>query len=76
MLNDAHLYYVIYYFIGLSYWSVNIFVRKLHTKNDPGDGWFLAPMWVILWPMCFTALFIVWMGNVRDKRQQKKLEKL
>lgn len=66
-MKDPHIYYVVYYFIGLSYWAINIFVRKLHTKNDTGEGWFLAPMWLFLWPMCFIALFFVWVSNLKQK---------
>ena len=70
-MHDQHIYYVIYYFIGLSYWAINIFVRKLHLKNDDGSGWFLAPMWLFLWPMCFIALFFVWLSNMKQRTQEK-----
>ena len=76
-MHDQHIYYVIYYFIGLSYWAINIFVRKLHLKNDDGSAWFLVPMWLLLWPMCSTALFFVWPSNVKPITQQKiKINKL
>jgi hypothetical protein len=70
-MHDPHIYYVVYYFIGLSYWAINIFVRKLHTKNDEGEGWFLAPMWMFLWPMCFIALLIVWISNLKERQNLK-----
>jgi hypothetical protein len=60
-------YYFIYVIIGLSYWFVNIFVRKLHKDNDEHEGWFLAPMWLLLWPMCFVGLAIVFASNIREK---------
>lgn len=48
----------LYFLIGLIYWGVNIFVRKLHTKNEPGEGWFLSPFWLLMWPFCLLALFV------------------
>lgn len=47
----------LYFFIGLVYWAVNIFIRKLHKKNEPGEGWLLAPLWLLGWPLCFLSLF-------------------
>jgi hypothetical protein len=70
-MHDQHIYYIIYYFIGLSYWAINIFVRKLHLKNDDGAGWFLVPMWLFLWPMCFVGLFFAWVSNMKQRTQEK-----
>lgn len=67
-MYDQHIYYIIYYFIGLSYWAINIFVRKLHLKNESGDGWFLAPLWVIFWPMFFFMLIWVKILNIKNKK--------
>jgi hypothetical protein len=64
-------YYLLYTLVGLSYWAINIFVRKLHLKNDNGYGWFLAPMWILLWPVCFVALFFVWLSNMKQRTHQK-----
>ena len=50
--------YLAYFLVGLAYWAVNIFVRKLHKKNEDGDGWFLVPLWVFGWPLCFLALAV------------------
>lgn len=66
-MHDNHIYYIIYYTIGLLYWAVNIFIRKLHTKNDPGDGWFLAPMWVIFWPLFFFMIILSSVLNIKNK---------
>jgi hypothetical protein len=48
----------LYCLIGVLYWSINIFIRKLHTKNEPGEGWFLTPLWLFFWPICLISLFI------------------
>lgn len=45
-----------YFIVGLVYWAINIFVRKLHEKNEHGEGWFLVPFWVFLWPICMILL--------------------
>jgi hypothetical protein len=41
-------YQLAYFSVGVLYFLINIFVRKLHTKNDPDDGWFLSLMWIFL----------------------------
>jgi len=41
----------------------NIGVRKLHTKNEEGDGWFLVPFWLFGWPICFILLFAGWIED-------------
>lgn len=58
----------IYLLTGLIYWSTNIFIRKLHTKNEPGEGWFLTPLWLFLWPLCLTALFIAELSDYRTTK--------
>lgn len=50
--------YATYAAIGIAYWIVNIFVRKLHTKNEPEEGWILTPLWLFAWPICFIALIV------------------
>ena len=64
-------YYLLYALVGLSYWTINIFVRKLHIKNEDSDGWFLVPMWLFLWPMCFIGLFFAWVSNMKERVQEK-----
>ena len=49
--------------IGLSYWAINIFARKLHLKNDSGEGWMLVPLWVFGWPLCFVAIIYIAIHN-------------
>lgn len=58
-----------YCIVGLIYWAYNIFVRKLHTKNEPGDGWGLVLFWVFGWPLCFVMLIA---GFIQDKLEKKK----
>lgn len=57
--------HLIYFLIGLTYYLFNIFVRKLHTKNEAGDGWFLVPFWLFFWPICFMVLA----GQALQKRK-------
>lgn len=64
-------YYLLYALVGISYWTINIFVRKLHIKNDDSAGWFLVPMWLFLWPMCFIGLFFAWVSNMKERSQEK-----
>lgn len=45
-----------YGLVGLLYWAYNLVVRKLHKKNEPGDGWTLTMFWVFGWPLCFIML--------------------
>lgn len=49
-------FFFLYFVVGFIYYLINIFVRKLHTKNEPGDGWFLVPLWIFGWPFCLAAL--------------------
>jgi hypothetical protein len=60
-MREYPLYYVL---VGLLYWAYNLVVRKLHTKNDPGDGWWLATFWLLGWPLCFAMLIA---GAISDK---------
>lgn len=60
-----------YILVGLAYWSINIFVRKLHTKNDEGDGWFLAPLWLLMWPLCFAGLGVALVLEIRENFRNK-----
>jgi hypothetical protein len=55
-LSETRNWPLFYSLVGIGYWAVNIFIRKLHTKNEPGDSWFLGPLWLLMWPICFLAL--------------------
>lgn len=63
--------YLIYILIGLIYWSVNIFIRKLHLRNEYGDGWFLSPFWLLGWPLCFLILIITYLEYLKTKYHGK-----
>lgn len=55
-------YYAIYIAIGFIYYLVNIFIRKLHTKNEEGDGWILVPFWIFLW---FIPMIVFTIQGIR-----------
>lgn len=47
---------MIYLIIGLAYWAVNSFVRKLEIDGD----WLLPLVWFLAWPLAaITWLFIL-----------------
>lgn len=48
-----------YLLIGFLYWIYNILVRKLHRKNESGDGWFLSLLWIFGWPV-FLVASVIW----------------
>lgn len=52
-----------YGLVGLLYWAYNLIIRKLHTKNEPGEGWFLVPFWVFGWPLCWLMLAVGWLKD-------------
>lgn len=60
-------YYLVYVLIGLTYWAVNVFVRKLPDKNDPDEGWVLAPAWMLLWPIYFIVLIVIYIQKLFGK---------
>ena len=53
-----------YALVGLLYWAYNLVIRKLHTKNEPGDGWTLSLFWVFGWPLC---LIMAIAAGISDK---------
>ncbi len=57
---------MLYYIIpGLIYFLINIFIRKLHTKNESEDGWWLTILWVFGWPICFVTLLILGLQKLK-----------
>jgi len=42
---------IIYLTIGLLYWALNSFVRKLEINGD----WMLPIVWFLAWPIAFAA---------------------
>ncbi len=53
MNRDIYGWYAL---VGILYWAYNLVIRKLHTKNEPGEGWLLVPFWVFGWPLCLLML--------------------
>lgn len=54
--------WALYYFlIGTSYVLINVFIRKLH-RNVTFGGELLGLVWLMLWPVCVTALIIEKVG--------------
>lgn len=51
---------IIYFLIGLSYWALNSFVRKLDTEGD----WLLPIVWFIAWPLAFASWFIIFLEKL------------
>lgn len=64
-------YYLIYFLIGLVYWAFNLIVRKLHLKNESGDGWFLAPLWLFGWPLALIFHLIAFFLKIKTKINNK-----
>lgn len=48
---------LIYLLIGLSYWALNSFVRKLETGGD----WLLPLVWFLAWPLAFISWAVIFM---------------
>lgn len=46
---------IIYLLIGLAYWALNSFVRKLDTDGD----WLLPLVWFLAWPLAFASWAII-----------------
>lgn len=45
---------MLYLLIGLLYWAINVFVRKLDNEGD----YLLVLAWVLLWPIFFIAIIV------------------
>lgn len=60
-----------YFIIGLMYWALNSFVRKLETNDD----WMLPLVWLFAWPIAFltwVVIFIMWIvEEVKNKKFKK-----
>jgi hypothetical protein len=57
-----------YTLVGFVYWCINMYVRKLPSKNEDGDGWVLSPLWLFGWPLCFIALAAAWISDKISKK--------
>jgi len=52
--------FIIYFTIGLLYWGLNSFVRKLEIDGD----WLLPLIWFVAWPLPVIALILVGLEKV------------
>ena len=48
---------LVYLTIGLLYWALNSFVRKLETGGD----WLLPLVWFLAWPLAFLAWVVLFL---------------
>lgn len=51
---------ILYLSIGLIYWAINSFVRKLETHDD----WMLPIVWFLAWPLAFAAWAVLLLVKV------------
>lgn len=62
---------IIYLTIGLLYWALNSFVRKLETGGD----WLLPLIWLLVWPIAFTTWMVIFLDKgltwIKDKNWTK-----
>ena len=65
-MRDFYLWYTL---IGMAYWAVNIFIRKLHLKNDNNGAELIVLMWIFLWPICFLALIVFGVSDMLKKNK-------
>ena len=52
--------FIIYFTVGLLYWGLNSFVRKLEIDGD----WLLPLIWFVAWPLPVIALILVGLEKV------------
>jgi len=55
---------ITYLAIGFVYWLINMYARKLPSRNEEGDGWILSPLWLLGWPICVIVLIIYWVSQL------------
>ena len=60
---------MIYSILGMLYWFINAFIRKVDTMDD----WFLPLFWVFLWPFAAVAWFIILIQYLLERIKSKKL---
>jgi hypothetical protein len=58
---------IIYLIVGLLYWGLNSFVRKLETDGD----WLLPIVWFLAWPIGFISWSFVFMDYLLSKQRKK-----
>ena len=50
---------MMYLTIGLLYWALNSFVRKLEINGD----WMLPLVWFLLWPLAFATWMVIFLDK-------------
>lgn len=50
----------LYFIIGLLYWTLNAFVRKLETDGD----WLLPLVWFLAWPLAAVSWLLIGINKV------------
>ena len=50
----------LYFIIGLLYWTLNAFVRKLDTDGD----WLLPLVWFLAWPLAAVSWLLIGINKV------------
>lgn len=61
----------LYFLIGLLYWALNAFVRKLDTDDD----WLLPLFWFFGWPLAAITWMVVltqWLCEYSKRKFYKK----
>ena len=46
---------LLYLIIGLIYWAINSFIRRIEISGD----WMLPLVWFLAWPLAFMAWFVI-----------------
>ena len=50
---------MMYLTIGLLYWALNSFVRKLEVNGD----WMLPLVWFLAWPIAFATWMVIFLDK-------------
>ncbi len=53
---------LIYFIIGIIYVLYNALVKKINSDGD----WMLPLVWLFAWPLCFVALFVIYINNKKN----------
>lgn len=60
-----------YFIIGLMYWALNSFVRKLEIDGD----WMLPLVWLFAWPIAFLTWIVIFILWIVEQVKTKKFNK-
>ena len=58
---------VVYLAVGLLYWGLNSFIRKLDIDGD----WMLPLIWFLFWPIGLISWAIVFIDYISSKTHKK-----